>query len=159
MADSDPYLRFARYNAWANRRVGAMLEALSGAQLPRPLRLFSHLLRAERVWLGRMRGTEDAALPIWETDTLSVCRGRVEANAAAFEGLAASLAPADLSKIVIYTTSQGAEYRTPVGDILSHVFNHSTHHRGQIAFLVREAGRTPLPLDYIAYVRSGSVSA
>ncbi len=72
------YLEFARYNTWANRRTVEMLNALSGEQVG--LRLFSHLLRAEAVWLGRIRGTADAALPIWETDTLSVCRERLEAK-------------------------------------------------------------------------------
>ncbi len=148
------YLEFARYNTWANRRTAEMLDApvpdvLASEQVG--LRLFSHLLRAEAVWLGRIRGTADAALPIWETDMLSICRERLETNAAAFgETLFTST---DLSKRVDYANSQGTEYSTAVADIFSHVFNHGTHHRGQILLLLREAGNAPAPLDYIAYVR------
>ena len=142
------YLEFALYNTWANRRTFKMLDALSGEQVG--LRLFSHLLRAEAVWLGRIRGTADAALPIWETDALGVCRERLEANAAAF---GETLPTSDLSRSVNYTNSQGNTYSTAIADILSHVFNHGTHHRGQLALLVREAGNVPAPLDYIAYVR------
>ncbi len=130
-----------------------MLETLADESLPRPLLLFSHLLRAERVWLGRMQRTEDAALPLWETDTLVVCRARVEANTALFEGVISSLTPVGSLRRVGYTNSQGTPYRTAVCDILSHVFNHSTHHRGQIVLLVREAGQVPAPLDLIAYLR------
>jgi len=155
MADLGPYPAFVRYNAWANRRAATMLEALSEAQQVRPLRLLSHLLRAETVWLGRLQGTADAALSLWETDALGVCRERITTNTAAFEAVS-SLTAADLNTTVSYTTTQGTPYQTPVRDILSHVFNHSTHHRGQISLLVREAGHTPLPLDYIAYVRLGS---
>ncbi len=151
-AITEPYVTFARYNTWANRRVAEMLEALSDEQAGPPLRLFSHLLRAEAVWLGRMQGTADAALPIWEVDTLPVCRERLEANAAAF-GRTSHLTADDLANKVSYTNSQGTEYHTSVTDILSHVFNHGTHHRGQIMLLVREAGEVPAPLDFIAYVR------
>lgn len=151
-AITEPYVTFARYNIWANRRVAQMLEALSDAQAGPPLRLFSHLLRAEVVWLGRIQGTADAALPIWEVDTLPVCRERLEVNAAAFGGTS-RLTAADLTNKVSYTNLQGTAYHTSVRDILSHVFNHGTHHRGQIALLVREAGAVPAPLDFIAYVR------
>lgn len=120
--------QWVRYNSWANRRVAAALAALGGAELERPLGLFSHLLRAERVWLGRIYATPDAALPLWETDPLGGCRERLEANARALEQLAldgwADTAP------VTYATTQGVTYTTPVGDILAHVFNHGTHHRG-----------------------------
>lgn len=150
------FLMLAHYNAWANRRVVAMLEVLSDEDVARPLHLLSHLLRAERVWLGRLQGTPDAALSLWETDALGVCRERITANTAALEGVLSSLTAAHLSTTASYTTTQGASYQTPVRDILSHVFNHGTHHRGQIALLVRDAGHTPLPLDYIAYVRLGS---
>jgi len=152
MADPN-FLTLVHYNAWANRRVVAMLEVLSDEDVARPLHLLSHLLRAERVWLGRLRGTPDAALPLWETDALGVCRERITANTAAFEAALSDIGAFDPSTTISYTTTQGAPYRTPVRDILSHVFNHSTHHRGQIALLVREAGQTPHPLDYIAYVR------
>ena len=85
-------LEWVRYNSWANRRVGEMLAAPKGAELERSLQLFSHLLRAERVWLGRIHATPDAALPLWETDALAVCRERLEANARALEQLAVGVA-------------------------------------------------------------------
>lgn len=153
MPDPDHYLELAHFNAWANRRVAGMLEALADEDLSRPLRLFSHLLRAERVWLGRLQATTDAALPLWEMDTLSVCRERLEANTAVFVKVISSLTAADVSETVLYTTTQGVPYENTPGDIFSHVFNHGTHHRGQIALLVRAAGHVPLALDYIAYLR------
>lgn len=143
--------RLVRYNRGANRRVAEMLTELKGAEVKRPLELFSHLLRAERVWLGRTYATPDAALPLWETDPLGRCRERLEANARAFEQLVAD-GSAD-TEPVTYTTTQGTTYATPVRDILAHVLNHATHHRGQIALLVREAGHTPQPLDLTFYLR------
>lgn len=121
MADLDHYLELARYNAWANRRVAGMLEVLADEDLSRPLRLFSHLLRAERVWLGRLQATADATLPLWETDALFVCRERLEADAAALEEVVSSLTAAALSETVRYATTQGVPYHTSRQDILSHV--------------------------------------
>jgi len=153
MPDPDHYLELAHFNGWANRRVAEMLKTLASEDLSRPLRLFSHLLRAERVWLGRLQGTADAMLPLWETDALSICQEQVEANTVAFEALVSSLTPAALGHRVGYSNTQGTLYTSTLADILSHVFNHGTHHRGQIALLVRDAGQTPLPLDLIAYLR------
>ena len=81
-----------------------------------------------------------------------VCRDRIEANTELFEKVLAALGP-DLLQPVRYTNTEGTPYNTPLAGILDHVFNHSTHHRGQVALLVRDAGQVPEPLDLIAYLR------
>ena len=146
------YLKFARYNAWANRRAATMVEALTEAQAVRPLLLLSHLLRAERVWLGRIQGSDDAP-KLWEADSLIVCRDRIEANTESFANALAGLEPKALLQPVYYTNTKGTPFSTPLSGILDHVFNHSTHHRGQVSLLVRDAGQVPESLDLIAYLR------
>ena len=147
------YLRFSHYNAWANRRAAAMVETLSEERAARPLLLLSHLLRAERVWLGRIQSL-DAALELWETDSLTLCRDRIEANTRLFETVLERLGP-DLAQPICYTNTKGVPFNTPLSGILDHTFNHSTYHRGQVALLVRDAGQVPEPLDLIAYLRLG----
>ncbi len=147
------YHTFVRYNAWANRRASEMLAALPEDRSARPLLLLSHLLRAERVWLGRIQGSKAPALGLWETDSLTVCRERIETNTEMFELVLAGLEPAALAQPVHYANSQGTPYSTPLSGILDHVFNHSTHHRGQLSLLVRDAGGVPQPLDLIAFLR------
>ena len=147
------YDTLVHYNAWANRRAAEMLEGLTEAQLQRPLLLFSHLLRAERVWLRRIQGSRDAAPELWETDSLAVCRERIGVNTRMFETVLAGLEPENLTQPIDYSNSRGTPYSTPLFGILDHVFNHSTHHRGQLTLLVRDAGKVPLPLDLIAYLR------
>ena len=130
-----------------------MVETLSEPQVAQPLLLLSHLLRAGQVWLGRIQGLADVGLELWKTDSLMVCRDRIEANTESFANALAGLEPKALLQSVYYTNTKGTPFSTPLSGTLDHVFNHSTHHRGQVALLVRDAGQVPEPLDLIAYLR------
>lgn len=147
------FLRLVHYNAWANGQVLEQLPALSETYQIRPLLLLSHILRAERIWLGRMGRTPEAGVQLWETDTLDGCRERIKANTADFSRLLSRVDADALENAVAYQNTSGTPYRTPLGEMLEHALNHGTHHRGQIALLIREAGETPPPLDYIVFVR------
>lgn len=72
---------------------------------------------------------------------------------AAFANYLGSVGEDDLAAPLTYKNFAGAEFRTPVGEILLHVAQHGTYHRGQIATAVRAAGVTPVNTDYINFVR------
>lgn len=50
-------------------------------------------------------------------------------------------------------STEGVKYESTVLDILTHVVNHSTYHRGQIASLIAATGTKPAVTDYIALTR------
>ncbi|MCS3649485.1 putative damage-inducible protein DinB [Salinibacter ruber] len=52
-----------------------------------------------------------------------------------------------------YTNSTGTRFETPLRDCRRDVVNHGTHHRAQIALVLREADGAPPPTDYIFFVR------
>jgi uncharacterized damage-inducible protein DinB len=56
-----------------------------------------------------------------------------------------------------YTNSKGERFTSPVGDILMHVVNHSTYHRGQIAADMRASGMEPAYTDFIHAARQGRI--
>ncbi len=92
---------------------------------------------------------------MWPELSLAECRG-------AFDGLSLlradylhALTPPDLDKTVPYVNSKGEPWTSRVGDILTHVVLHSSHHRGQIASDIRAAGHEPPYTDYIHAVRRG----
>ncbi|MDO8549036.1 MAG: DinB family protein [Ignavibacteria bacterium] len=64
-----------------------------------------------------------------------------------------SLDKEKLTSIIKYRNTKGDEYQNRLSDIITHVINHSSYHRGQIALLVRNAGGIPAVTDYIAYRR------
>lgn len=151
---SDDFATLLRYTRWANAQVLSVLRD-AGAAPERARALLSHLLRTQDVWYGRVEGTDHAHLDFWATDTLPACAERAEASARRWRTLLHDTADDDLDRSVSYTNSKGTAYDTSLRDILTHVFNHGTHHRAQIALLLREAGVAPPVTDYIYFVRNG----
>lgn len=144
--------RSFEHTAWANRRV---LGALRGRAAPpsQAVRLFAHLLAAEHVWLGRLRGEDARALPIWPEWDLGTCEERLTGSVESFRAFLSTLSGARLGEVVTYPNSTGKVFQTSVGDILQHVCSHGAYHRGQIALLLRQAGWEPVNTDFITFVR------
>ena len=153
---SNHFINLFRYTHWANRQ---MIEALLEATPPetRPLRraraLLSHLLRAQDVWLGRVQNTDAAQLPFWEEDPLDECVRRSEESSRDWLAFLRGCTDSDFARPVHYQNSKGTPFATDLQDLAAHVVNHATHHRAQIALLLREAGLEPPATDYIFYVR------
>lgn len=145
-----------QYTHWANGRV---LDTLRSADVvpERILELMSHLLRTQDVWYGRVADTTHADLDFWAVDDLTTCAERAENSMERWRSLVADRTDR-LDQPVLYTNSSGTAFETPLHDILRHVVNHGTHHRAQIALLLREAGIPPPATDYIFFVREEGAS-
>lgn len=141
-----------RYNRWANDRLLATMQA-ADAPPERAVELFSHLLRTQDVWFGRVQDTDHAGLDFWVNEGLAGCAERVEASANRWQTVLNERAANNLDQPVVYTNSSGTTFETPLQDLLTHVVNHGTHHRAQIALLLREADIPPPATDYIFFVR------
>lgn len=59
----------------------------------------------------------------------------------------------DFEKRIDYENSEGRLFISNLQDILFHIINHSTHHRGQISMNLRQNGIEPIPFDYVNYKR------
>jgi uncharacterized damage-inducible protein DinB len=144
--------RLLAYDDWANRETLASLEAI-GSPLPRSVRLLGHIVGAERLWYGRIMHDEPG--PIWPELSLAECREAVHELSRRWADYLHDLTPAGLGQTVAYVNSKGEPWTSRVGDILTHVVLHSSHHRGQIASDIRAAGHEPPYADYIHAVRRG----
>ena len=67
--------------------------------------------------------------------------------------LLAMLEDASLDRQIYYSDVSGNKHQTSLGDVLHHLVNHGTYHRGQIMDIVRELCYETTPTDYIYYVR------
>jgi len=141
---------------WADAAALGALRA-SGGSDARALTTYSHVLRAEAVWLARLAGrTSDVA--VWPVLTLEQAAALAARNAAELDALVASLGPDDLDREIDYRTSDGRAFRSTIEDILLHVALHGSYHRGQIALLIRVGGGEPASTDYIAFARGAQAA-
>jgi len=155
--------RRLRYNAWANRLVADALVRHAGGvlrvggvgdPLPRAYLLLAHVLCAEEVWHARIHGGTGPVQALWTAVPPEKLSPMVEARALAWEELLGVLAHEGLERIVDYVNTKGDPYRQPLVDVLGHVVNHGTHHRGEIVARLRQARVDPPITDFVHYTRT-----
>jgi uncharacterized damage-inducible protein DinB len=158
------FRQLAAYNRWANARLYAFALEMPDAAYRRPTGVFfgslhgtlNHLLVADRIWLKRLTG--EGELParldaILYEDRAELARARF-AEDARLTGVIGGYDEAALAEAVSYQTTSGKPQRQALADILLHLFNHQTHHRGQAhACCSIVTGGEPPSLDLLAMQR------
>jgi uncharacterized damage-inducible protein DinB len=149
--------RLIAHMSWADQQVLARFRdahaEVEVAHLTEALRLYAHVLGAERVWHLRLQKQDWKVQKVWPTLPLESCAKLAPQNAAAFASYLDGLTESDLDRPIPYVNSQGDSFTNTVGDILIHVATHGVHHRGQIATTLRRVGIEPPVLDYIRFAR------
>lgn len=145
----------AAYNAWANRHLYAAASELTDEQYRADRGAFfrsvhgtlNHLLVTDRIWMQRFTGEGDAPdrLDAILHETLPELRLAREAEDARIIGYVDALDEAALAGLISYRRATSPEpIRQPLAPALLHLFNHQTHHRGQIhAILTGLVGEAP----------------
>ncbi len=156
--------RMARYNAWANRRLYAACAQLAEAEYHQPRPAFfgsihgtlNHLLVGDRIWLARIEATPSPKLrlddrPCASLAELKAARAAEDARMIALvDGYAAD----DLRRPVRYRRIvEPEDVETPLHVCWLHLFNHQTHHRGQVHDQLSHTAVAPPSLDLIFYLR------
>ena len=149
------------YSAWASKRLVGAAAALSDEELSRDfgtadksvLGTLAHVLAADRIWLARLQGGPAPWLLTEEHRRLVTLQTEWPALYARWQEWAAGLTDESAQQVHCYTDLRGNPWRQPAWQIILHVVNHGTHHRGQAAGFLRAMGHTPPPLDMIAYFR------
>jgi uncharacterized damage-inducible protein DinB len=118
-----------------------------------------HIVWGEWLWLGRWehRHHGPGADPTECCDLASLAR-RCTEIAAAQRVFLDSLNSAALDRRVAYENPPGVAWRYPLAQMLQHVVNHSTYHRGQVTTLLRQLGAPAIPTDFLIFIdqRAGS---
>ncbi|MBU1317347.1 MAG: DinB family protein [Alphaproteobacteria bacterium] len=155
---------FADYNRWANALVyeacaeltEAEYRADQGAFFGSAHRTLNHLLCADRIWMKRVTGSGEAPTAldtILHEDFAALREARIAEDQRIIdwietldEGkLAASFTYSPISSSTVITQ--------PLGPVLAHVFNHQTHHRGQVHMILTSLGRPSVVLDLVYFLR------
>ena len=149
------FSRLFAYDGWANQEALASLRAAS-TPLPHALKLMAHIFAAERLWMERLE-QKPQTLPVWPEFTAEECERQAAELPALWKKYLAASSEAGLATTVTYQNSSGETWNSRKDDILMHLITHSTHHRGQVAAVVRAAGSTPAYTDFIHSIRQGFV--
>ena len=150
------------YSAWASQRLVHAASELSEAELLRDfqtsdhsvLGTLVHTFAADRLWLTRLQKSprpqysseEDYHLSVLQTEWPEVYRQWD----ALLKGLSDEQAWADFT----YQDLRGNVWTQPIWQLVLHVVNHATHHRGQVSGFLRTMGRVPPVLDLVVFYRS-----
>ncbi len=144
------FLKLYQYNAWANNQVMKCLISQSVAD-EKALSIMSHLLAAPFIWLNRIKGLPKSEVKLWETQSLETLEKMAEEGAAIWLDFIENTESFD--RDLSYTNYVGSPYVTNVEQIMIHLVNHGSYHRGQVAMRVRQIGLEPVNTDYITYDR------
>ncbi|WP_447940934.1 DinB family protein [Pseudoxanthomonas mexicana] len=160
---ADPRLAMlASYNQWMNRRVYDASATLThdalvadrGAFFGSILGTLNHLVVTDTIWLKRFAAASDAPAVLAVLDdtpmpttldampyaTLPSLRERRAWLDALILQWTAILTPSQLTASLTYTSTRGARFTRDVLGVVTHLFNHQTHHRGQVTTLLSQAG-------------------
>jgi uncharacterized damage-inducible protein DinB len=148
-------LKLFAYDEWANARILKALKSAPG-QYEKAQGLLAHLLVSEKIWLLRLKGEDTSQVDKSPELSLDECESLASEVRRDYVEHLSALSEGDLDSKMTYRNFAGTQFHTPLRDILMHVAQHGTYHRGQIALAIRAAGETPANTDFITFVREVS---
>lgn len=145
----------ARYNQLANNRLYDACAQLSDEDRKLDRKAFfcsihgtlNHILLADRIWLGRFEGVLSGSYILNETlfedyGKLRAARAQEDLRIQAF---ADNMSDAFAAGVLTWTNSAGKTSSEVQSLLVTHMFNHQTHHRGQVHNMLSQAGvKTPV---------------
>ena len=158
----DHFKVLARYNSWANACLYEVSGKLSPHEYLKDRRAFfssihgtlNHLLVVDRLWLGRLEQRDSgitALNQILYTDFASLLQARQKED----ENISKFIEELDFTKLtetIYFKTLAGKETGITLMWLLTHFFNHQTHHRGQVHNMLSQADCTPPAIDLYAFL-------
>ena len=156
------FLKLARYNQWANQQLYDVLNTLDDSQLNQLqpnffdsiIKTANHIWVGDTLWLGRIDGNQPAK---YQLDSVvfynirNLTKARVQLDQEIIQYIE-KLTEQDILGKVTYSR-WGEMLQENLYDVLAHIFNHQTHHRGQLHSMVFAMTGQSLALDMIYFQR------
>jgi len=142
-----------RYNSIVNERLYEVCAGLPDEEYRKEgpgsfrsiHRTLNHILLGDRIWMNRFASTEVTTTPALATvlhDEFPALREARVIEDARIEVFLAGLTDGYLRGVVQYHNSAGKYHEDPITLVLQHMFNHATHHRGQVHVMLAQFGKT-----------------
>lgn len=156
------------YNAWADHRTLDACATLSPEQFTRDLGssfrsvrdTLVHIMQVEWLWLERWHGRSPTSFGAnGEYSNVESIRGRWLEIERDLLDYVASLTSEEVQRVVQHKTTAGVPQAQPLWQMLQHLVNHGTYHRGQVATMLRQLGAKPIATDLILFYRERAAQA
>ena len=156
-------MQYAAYNLWANQKLCEVILALPAEMQQRELpssftsihKTILHMWDAESIWWQRLKLQENVVRP---SDTFS---GTTEEaiqslmhQCRQWETWTGSATDMVLQHVFSYYNTKREQFKQPTYQVLLHLMNHDTYHRGQLVNMLRQLGQQKIPqTDFIVWSR------
>jgi uncharacterized damage-inducible protein DinB len=162
--DVDDIRTLYSFNQWATNRLVEAARRLDAGEFVRDLGTsygsvrgtLVHTMWAEWIWLRRWRGEsprrqfDERDYP--DLETIQSRWQEIDDDRRDFIG---ALTPERLRTRLAYENLQGQRWEYPLVQMMQHVVNHSSYHRGQVVTLLRQLGQKPPSTDFLVYFDEG----
>ena len=144
----------------------AAVERLTLEQYARPMGssfssmrdTLNHIYLAEWIWSHRWNGESPTAFPAEEIPDLATLRAKWSEMEGKVRAYFDAASESGLDRIIEYRLMSGTPSAAPLWQMVAHVVNHATYHRGQVTTLLRQLGAVPAKsTDMITYFREQPV--
>ncbi len=150
-----------KYNFWAQDQFFAAVADMTEEEFLRDLGdgvgslrdKLGHICGADDIWIRRIQGEASPQFRTPDSDRMTYIESQ-KAVRHKYHTLLEGLSEVDLLKEISYKNLKGVDFTTPLAEILMHVANHATYHRGQAASIVRRLKGKPPVTDLIEYYRA-----
>jgi len=151
------------YDRWATAKQLEVVTGLTNDQYEKDLGsshggirgTLVHIYGAQQIWYSRWKGTSPSSLPaVAESPTLAILQDKWQVLRKEIHEFITTLTEDKMREPLAYKDLKGVSYKQPLAQLIRHVINHSTYHRGQVTTMLRQLGVVPPPsIDLITYYR------
>ena len=154
--------QYAAYNVWANKRIIETASQLSEEQLnkeivssfPSVYKTVLHLMEVENAWWERLKLVEHPSLSGWFEGSFDELSKKWSELSQQWHNWIKDANDANITHVFAYYNSKKEYFKQPVYEMLLHLFNHQTFHRGQLITMFRQLGLDKIsPTDFIVFAR------
>jgi uncharacterized damage-inducible protein DinB len=156
------------FNYWARDRVLDAACRLTpdqytrdlGSSFPSVRDTLVHIYSSEWIWYQRWQGTSAGMLDPTRYPDVEALRTEWLEHESRVRAFVAALDDAAVERVIEYRSLRGEPQRSAIWEMVQHVVNHGTYHRGQVTTMLRQLGSAPPgSMDLIAYHRQRRGSA
>lgn len=150
------------YSVWASKRLVTAAAALSEDELKHDFKTADHsilgtlvhIYAADRIWFARIEQSSPSVFVSESDYSLTVLENDWPRVHECWQRWASSLDDDAALAPFPHTDSKGRKWELPLWQVVTHVVNHGTHHRGQVAGFIRALGQRPPLNDFAVYCRN-----